>query len=47
MNPLVVKEPVTVRSVTVRMAFTNSFAFEMNPLMINDPVMITKYKVES
>ena len=38
---------VTVRSVTVSLALTNEFAFEMNPLVVNVPAIITLFKVES
>ena len=40
-------DPVTVRLVTVNLAFTNEFAFEMNPLVVKEPVIMTLFIVES
>ena len=39
--------PVTVRSVTFNLAFTNELLFEMNPFVVNHPVMVTLFIVES
>ena len=38
---------VTVRLVKVSLTFTNKFAFEMNPLVVKEPVMIALFIVES